>query len=78
MIAEEDKQGCGDCHKLLIEIAEVKLELAMLFALIDRSELTKKDFCKNSVSTTTLMKCATVLTKWLIHCHAQTRLSTIN
>ena len=37
---------------------KVKLELAMLSALVDRPELNKKDLCKNSVSTTTLMKCA--------------------
>ena len=62
LITEEDKRGCGDCYKLSIEMAEVKLELAMLFALVDRSELNKKDLCKNSVSTTTLMKCASTQT----------------
>ena len=62
MITEEDKRGCGDCYKLSIEMAEVKLELAMLFALVDRSELNKKDLCKNSVSTTTLMNCASTQT----------------
>ena len=40
-ITEEDKRGFGDCYKLSIEMAEVKLELAMLSALVDRSELNK-------------------------------------
>ena len=62
MVTEADKQDCGVCHKLLNEMAEVKLELAMLFALMDRSELTKKDLCKKSVSTTTLMKYASTQT----------------
>ena len=62
LITEEDKQDCGACHKLSNEMAEVKLELAMLFALVDRSELTKRDLCKNSASTTTLMKCASTQT----------------
>ena len=30
----------------------------MLSALVDRPELNKKDLCKNSMSTTTQMKCA--------------------
>ena len=62
LIAVEDKQDCGACHELSIEMAEVKLELAMLFALVDRSELTKKDLCKNSVSTSTITKCASTQT----------------
>ena len=43
-------------------MAEVKLELAMLSALVDRPELNKKDLCKNSMSKTTLMKCASTQT----------------
>jgi len=62
LITEEDKRGCGDCYKLSIEMAEVKLELAMLSALMDKPELNKKDLRKNSVSTTTLMKCASTQT----------------
>ena len=52
LITEEVIRGCGDCNKFSIEMAEVKLELAMLFALVDRSEL----------NTTTLMKCASTQT----------------
>ena len=59
LVIEEDKPGCGDCYKLSIEIAEVKLELAMLSALVGRFEVNGYDLGKNltPMSSTATVKC---------------------
>ena len=63
-VIEEDKPGCGDCYKLSIEMAEVKLELAMLSALVGRFEVNRNDLGKNltSMSPTVNMKCVSTQT----------------
>lgn len=45
---EEFKAGCGDCYKLTLEMAEVKLEVAMLSALVNKLEMDKRNPYKKS------------------------------
>ena len=61
---EEDKPGCGDCYKLSIEMAEVKLELATLSALVGRFEVNGNDLGKNltPMSSTATVKCVSTQT----------------